>query len=70
MQNSDHSFRAEDRKYHLLDERLKAIEGQGVPGMDANDLGLVPGVRVPQKFKPPVFEKYNGLTCLRTHTIA
>ena len=39
-------------------------------GIDANDLGLVPRVKVPPKFKPPVFEKYNGTTCPKTHATA
>ena len=57
-------------KYRLLEERLKAVEGQGVLGMDANDLGLVSRVKVPPKFKPPTFEKYNGTSCPVTHATA
>ena len=38
--------------------------------MDITDLGLVPGVRIPHKFKVPTFEKYNGLTCPKTHVRA
>ena len=53
-----------------MEERLKAMEGQGVLGMDANDFGLVSGVKVPPKFKPPVFEKYNGSSCPITHATA
>lgn len=63
----EESVQGEDRKYRLLEERLKAIEGQGALGMDLTDLGLVPGVKVPPKFKVPVFEKYNGTTCPKTH---
>lgn len=63
----EESVQGEDRKYRLLEERLKAVEGQGALGMDLTDLGLVPGVKVPHKFKVPVFEKYNGTTCPKTH---
>ena len=59
----------EDKKYRLLEERLKAV-GKGVLGMDANDLGLVYGVKVPPKFKTPTFEIYNGTSCPVTHTTA
>ncbi|XP_058725919.1 uncharacterized protein LOC131597227 [Vicia villosa] len=54
------------RMFRGLEERMRAMEGQG-PGMDINDLGLVPGVRVPLKFKVPNFEKYKGNTCPKTH---
>ena len=60
VQRSEPEVQVEDRKYQLLEERLKAVEGKGALGMDANDLGLVSGVKVPPKFKPPTFEKYNG----------
>lgn len=52
-----------------MEERLKAVEGQGVLGMDVTDLGLVLGVRVPPKFKVPVFDEYTGTTCPKTHVI-
>ena len=67
MHSVDLGIPAEDRKYRMLEERLKAVEGQGVLGMDITDLGMVPGVRVPPKFKVPVFDKYTGATCPRTH---
>lgn len=28
MNNNDLGFHTEDRKYHMLEERLKAVEGQ------------------------------------------
>ena len=49
---------------------MKVVEGQGVLGMDITDLGLVPWVRVPPKFKVPVFDKYTGTTCPKTHVTA
>lgn len=70
MHSSDISVHADDKKYRLLEERLKAVEGQGVLGMDVTDLGQVPGVRVPPKFKVPVFDKYAGTTCSKTYVRA
>lgn len=43
MHNSDISAHDDDRKYRLLEERLKAVEGQCVLEMDITDLGMVPG---------------------------
>ncbi|XP_058752437.1 uncharacterized protein LOC131625607 [Vicia villosa] len=57
------------RMFRGLEERMRAMEGQGL-GMDINDFGLVPGVRVPPKFKVPDFEKYKGNTCPKTHVRA
>ena len=36
-------------------------------GLDMYDLGLVPGVKIPPKFKVPDFNKYKGTSCPRTH---
>ncbi|XP_058722923.1 uncharacterized protein LOC131594738 [Vicia villosa] len=60
----------EAERYRLIEERLRAVEGKGVLGLDINDLGLVPGVRIPPKFKVPSFDKYNGATCPMTHVKA
>ncbi|XP_058750125.1 uncharacterized protein LOC131623132 [Vicia villosa] len=60
----------EVERYRLIEERLRAVEGKGVLGMNINDLGLVPGVRIPPKFKVPSFDKYNGATCPMTHVKA
>ncbi|XP_058754437.1 uncharacterized protein LOC131627615 [Vicia villosa] len=57
------------RIFRGLEERMRVMEGQGL-GMDISDLGLVPGVRVPPKFKVPDFEKYKGNTCPKTHVRA
>lgn len=66
LHQSDVIVERDNRKLQSLEERLKAIEGQGALGMDLTDLGLVPGVRIPHKFKVPTFEKYTGLTCPKT----
>ncbi|XP_058775543.1 uncharacterized protein LOC131649802 [Vicia villosa] len=60
----------EVERYRLIEERLRAVEGKGVLGMDINDLGLVSGVRILPKFKVPTFDKYNGATCPMTHVKA
>ncbi|KAI5430834.1 hypothetical protein KIW84_035096 [Lathyrus oleraceus] len=59
-----------DRMFRRLEERPKAVEGQNPLGVDVADLGLVPGVRVPPKFRVPVFEKYNGNSCPKIHVQA
>ncbi|XP_050919319.1 uncharacterized protein LOC127136848 [Lathyrus oleraceus] len=41
MHNSDLSAHVDDRKYRLLEERLKVLERQGVLGMDITNLGLI-----------------------------
>ena len=50
---------AEDR-YKQLEDRLNAMEVRKVPGLEFEELGLVSGVVIPQKFKVPVFAKYDG----------
>ena len=46
---------------------LKDVEIQVVPGMDFGDLGLVPWVVIPHKFKIPIFAKYDGVSCPKLH---
>ena len=55
------------RRMDELAEKLKSLESQNSLGFDVTNLGLVQGVRIPHKFKPPTFEKYNGASCPRTH---
>ena len=40
---------------------------QRIPGLDFEELGLVSGVVIPQKFKAPVLEKYDGVSCPKFH---
>src|SRR4051812_36170558 len=56
-----------DEKYRLLEERLKSVEIQKVPGLDFEELGIVPGVVIPPKFKTPAFAKYDGISCPKMH---
>jgi hypothetical protein len=55
------------RRMDELAEKLKSLESQNSLGFDVTNLGLVQGVRIPHKFKPPTFEKYNGASCPFTH---
>ena len=50
-----------------MEDRLNAMEIQRVPGLDFEELGLVSGVVIPQKFKVPAFSKYDGVSCPKLH---
>src|SRR3954470_17124179 len=56
-----------DDKYKMLEERLRSVEIQKIPGLDFEELGLVPGVAIPPKFKTPAFAKYDGVSCPKLH---
>ena len=36
-------------------------------GLDFEELGLIPGVVIPHKFKVPIFAKYDGVSCPKLH---
>src|SRR3954465_5224325 len=56
-----------DDKYKILEERLRSVEIQKVAALDFEELGLVPGVVIPPKFKTPAFAKYDGVSCPKLH---
>lgn len=56
-----------ERKLKMMDERVRAIEGPNTFGLEAADMCLVPGFKIPAKFKVPAFKKYQGNTCPKTH---
>src|SRR3954462_15713657 len=56
-----------DDKYKMLEERLRSVDIQKVPGLDFEELGLVPGVVIPPKFKTLAFAKYDGVSCPKLH---
>lgn len=60
-------FPAEDKKFRRIEDRLKVVEGQGFLGNDSTDFLLVTGVKIPPNFKVPIFDKYTGNTCPKTH---
>src|SRR3954467_11138560 len=54
-EEDDHSGdKPDDDKCQQLEDRMKAMEIQKVPGLDFNDLGLISDVVIPPKFKVPV----------------
>ncbi|XP_050889040.1 uncharacterized protein LOC127094224 [Lathyrus oleraceus] len=56
-----------EQRFRMMEDKLKAIEGSDTFGLDAADMCLVQGVKIPLKFKVPKFEKYQGITCPKTH---
>ena len=59
-----------NKKYKLIEVCLKAMEIQKVPGLNFEELGLVPGVIIPPKFKTPNFDKYDGISFPKFHLIS
>lgn len=55
------------KRYHMLDERLKVLEGCDAFGLDALDMCLVSDVVIPPKFKISDFNKYKRVSCPKTH---
>lgn len=56
-----------EKKVRAIKEKLEAMEGSNVIGLDATEMCLVPSVRIPAKFKVLNFEKYEGASNPRTH---
>ncbi|XP_050877153.1 uncharacterized protein LOC127080904 [Lathyrus oleraceus] len=56
-----------ERRFQMMEERFKAMQGPDTFGLDAADMCLVPGVKISPKFKVPSFEKYQGVTYPKTH---
>ncbi|KAI5383322.1 hypothetical protein KIW84_070650 [Lathyrus oleraceus] len=52
-----------------LRKELKTLRGKDLFGKSAAELCLVPGVKIPVKFKVPDFEKYKGNTCPLSHLV-
>ncbi|KAI5436560.1 hypothetical protein KIW84_022892 [Lathyrus oleraceus] len=52
-----------------LRKELKTLRGKDLFGNSAAELFLVPGVKIPVKFKVPDFEKYKGNTCPLAHLV-
>lgn len=55
------------RRFQMMDERVKAIESRRTFSLKAVDMCLVPGVKIPANIKVPTFENYKGATCRKTH---
>ncbi|XP_050909539.1 uncharacterized protein LOC127123358 [Lathyrus oleraceus] len=56
-----------DKKYKILEERLRVVEGFNIFGVDAIEMCLVPDVVIPLKFKTPYFENYRCVNCPRNY---
>jgi len=54
-----------DKRLEKLEERLKQLQGLQDP--TPTDLSIYFEVKMPEKFKMPEFEKYDGTTCPRAH---
>ncbi|KAI5417082.1 hypothetical protein KIW84_041897 [Lathyrus oleraceus] len=52
-----------------LRKELKTLRGKDLFCKSAAELCLVPGVKIPVKFKVPDFEKYKGNTCPLSHLV-
>lgn len=55
-----------DDNYKILEEIFKVVEGFNVFGVGAMGMCLVRDAVIPPKFKTPEFEKYKGVSCLKT----
>jgi len=51
----------------MLEERLRAVEGDSYGIKKATELCLVLDVVIPSKFKVPEFDKYKGTSCPKSH---
>ncbi|RDY11526.1 hypothetical protein CR513_03795, partial [Mucuna pruriens] len=56
-----------EERWHLLEERLRVVEGTNCYNLDAADLCLVPDVGLLADFKTPKFDKYKGSSCPWLH---
>lgn len=56
-----------ETKLYVLEEKMKVIQGSNTFRLDVSDIFLVPSVKIPTKFKVPVFENYNGVSYPKTH---
>ncbi|KAL3753154.1 hypothetical protein ACJRO7_000539 [Eucalyptus globulus] len=54
-----------DKCLEKLEEKLKQLQGLQDP--TSTDLSIYSKVKIPEKFKMPEFEKYNGMTCPMAH---
>ena len=64
---NDEQYPPTKDRYKQLEDRLSAMEVQRIPGLDFKELGLISGVVIPQKFKAPIFSKYDGVSCPKLH---
>ena len=57
-----------NKEIQVLVEKIRALKSHATPGaINMTNMGLVEGIVIPQKFKVPTFDKYNGSSCPETH---
>jgi hypothetical protein len=57
-----------NKEIQVLAEKIRALESHATPGaINMTNMGLVEGIVIPQKFKVPTFDKYNGSSFPETH---
>ncbi|KAI5443289.1 hypothetical protein KIW84_012085 [Lathyrus oleraceus] len=57
-----------NKEIQLLAEKIRALESHATPGfVNMSNMGMVEEIVIPQKFKAPAFDKYNGSSCPETH---
>lgn len=56
-----------EKKFYVLEEKMKATGGFCTFNLEVVDMCLVPGVKILAKCKVPTFEKYKGINFLMTH---
>jgi len=60
--------KATNNKLEMLEKRVKVMEGRGSCKFENFiELSLAPNVVISLKFKLPMFEKYRGTTCPKSH---
>ena len=64
---NDEQYPPIEDRYKQLEDRLSSTEVQRIPWLDFEELGLVSGVVILQKFKAPVFANYDGVSCPKLH---
>jgi hypothetical protein len=62
------SDQPQNKEIQVLAEKIRALESHATPGVvNMSNMGLVEGIVIPQKFKAPAFDRYNGSSCPETH---
>ncbi|KAI5382123.1 hypothetical protein KIW84_UN0146 [Lathyrus oleraceus] len=63
-----YNVQPQSKEIQLLAEKIKVLESYATPGVvNMSNMGLVEGIVIPQKFKAPTFDRYNGSSCPETH---
>lgn len=55
--------------FQVMQKKIQALRGHKLFRKNANDMCLVPNVKIPYKFKVPDFEMYKGNPCPFSHLV-